>query len=758
LGERLVRGALVTFLRLRYFWPSLLVAALGLAASVGAFHLARRAADDRMAAELSARAESRARGLQEVLSRYEGTIDGFAASFHGGTIDRQKFSVYGRSMSLASRFLRSGFGSLTWAPRVEEAQRSEFEADARLETPNFAIRDRIARERGASTMIPAPARPEYYPILFVDPVREGSPIGLDVLGESVSAAAVRRAIAQHRVVATPPFPFTTGGSGCLLFAPVFSTAASPAPGSEQPVGVLAFRLLIGPAIGAILETLDPLPQGYDLYVFDDGAPAGDRLVYDHRAGASDANDPPPSEDDVFTKPFFGSAFSFAGRDWTLILRPTPEYIARSMGYAGWSELAAGVVLTLLATIYLATSRKRADRLEALALGLQQEVAERRDAEQRLRLAQLSMDRSSEAICLIDAEGRFLNVNDAACRMLGYSRAELLKLSVFDVDPVMTPVGWARRWQESRDGGARSLDTQYRAKDGRMIPVDITANNLEFNGKEYHFTVVRDATLRRQTERAIRVAKEQAEAASRAKSEFLANMSHELRTPLNAIIGFSDVMCNELFGPMSNSHYREYASDIRDSGSHLLAVINDILDFSRAEAGELTLNEAEVELAQPIRSARRLVEQRAAAARLSLQTVLPPDPPLLLCDERLVKQMLINLLSNAVKFTPEGGEVQIVVERGNSGELLVQVRDTGIGLASEEIAIALTPFRQVESGLNRKHAGTGLGLPLVKSLIELHGGSLRIESKPKCGTTAILTFPAARVVHVSAPALAPAAAQ
>ncbi|HUK08208.1 MAG TPA: CHASE domain-containing protein [Stellaceae bacterium] len=749
----------MTLLRLRHYWPALLAAVLGTAASIGAFQLARHAAQDRMAVELSARAESRARGLQEVLSRYEGTIDGFAASFQGSTIDWQQFTTYGRSMSLASRFLRSGFGSLTWAPRVTGAQRAEFETHAREDIPGYAIRD----PGPDGVFVPAADRPEYFPIRFVDPMRRASPIGLDLLAEPTRAAAVRRAILQRRVVATPPFPFVTGGSGCLLFAAVFPTGeGNPSGGTEQPIGILAFRLLIGPAIGAILEALDPLPQGYDLFVFDDGAPAGDRLLYERRAGPGDAGGTPPSEDEVFTRPFFGSAFNFAGRDWTLILRPTPEYIARSLDYAGWGECATGLILTALLATYLMSSRHRADRLQVMAQGLQQEVSERRGAEQRLRLAQISMDRASEAISLIDAEGRFLNVNDAACRLLGYSRAELLQLKVFDIDPAMTRADWARRWEEARDGGAHSLDTFYRVKDGRLIPVDITANNLEFNGKEYHFTVVRDATARRQTERAIRVAKEQAEAASRAKSEFLANMSHELRTPLNAIIGFSDVMCNELFGPMSNPQYREYASDIRESGSHLLAVINDILDFSRAEAGELTLNESEVELPQVIRAARRLVEQRAAAARLTLETVLPPDPPLLLCDERLVKQMLINLLSNAVKFTPEGGSVRIAVEREPEGELLVRVSDTGIGLSAEEIAIALTPFRQVESGLNRKHPGTGLGLPLVKSLIELHGGNLKLESVPQHGTTAILTFPAARVIDTTIPptaaAMSPAAAQ
>ena len=728
----------------------MLVALLGVGASVAAFQLARRSAFERMTAELSAHAESRARGLQEVLSRYEGTVDGFAASFHDPQIDREQFAAYGRSVSLASRFLRSGYSSLTWAPRVDDSQRADFERHARAETPQFAIEEPAP----GGGLRPAERRAEYYPILFVDTAEQTVPFGLDLLSEPRRAAAVRRAIAEHRVVASAPFPF-----GSILYAPVYAAApAGAGKGNEQPIGVLAFRLQIAPTIDAIVEALEPVPEGFDTYVLDDGAATGNRLIYYHgeRSGGSQ---PKPAEHDAVREPFSGSAFNFAGRDWTVILRPTPDYIARATGHAGWNELVLGLALTALVVFYLATSRNRADRLEAMAQGLRQEVAERRSAEQQLRLAQLAMDRSSEAICLMDAEGRFLNVNDAACRLFDYSREQLLGLSVFEIEPELTAEAWARRWREPIDAGAHSFDTLCRARSGRMIPVDITANTLEFNGREYRFSVIRDATQQRQTERTIRMAKEQAEAASRAKSEFLANMSHELRTPLNAIIGFSDVMCNELFGPINNAHYREYAVDIRDSGSHLLAVINDILDFSRAEAGELTLNEVEVELPQVIRAARRLVEQRAAAARLTLQTLLPPDPPLLICDERLVKQMLINLLSNAVKFTPEGGQIQITLARdAGGGELLLKVSDTGIGLTPQEIAVALTPFRQVESGLNRKHAGTGLGLPLVKSLIELHGGNIRIESEPQRGTTVTLVFPASRVIDAMLSPVSPAAAK
>jgi len=215
------------------------------------------------------------------------------------------------------------------------------------------------------------------------------------------------------------------------------------------------------------------------------------------------------------------------------------------------------------------------------------------------------------------------------------------------------------------------------------------------------------------------------------------------------------MCGELFGRVGNRRYVEYTNDILASAKHLLTVINEVLDFSRAEAGELKLNEGEVDLAAAINSARRMVQERAISAGLTLETVLPEELPGLRADEHMFKQMLINLLWNAVKFTPEGGRVCVRAERCANGALLVEVADTGVGMSPEEIPIALKPFRQLDSGLTRKHGGTGLGLPLVKSRIELHGGRLAIESTPGRGTTVSLIFPANRVIEPSQSAVASA---
>jgi signal transduction histidine kinase len=242
---------------------------------------------------------------------------------------------------------------------------------------------------------------------------------------------------------------------------------------------------------------------------------------------------------------------------------------------------------------------------------------------------------------------------------------------------------------------------------------------------------------------LKVALVQAAQASKAKSEFLASMSHELRTPLNAVIGFSDAMMMEIFGPMSE-RYKSYASDIRSSGAHLLALINDVLDLSRVDAGQAELREEVFGLDELVAESLPMIESQAQKADIALSTVIPHGLPALKADKRRIKQVLVNLLSNAVKFTPPGGGVQISAQLTGAG-LALAVSDSGIGIAPEDIPKALEVFGQVDSSLARKYEGTGLGLPLSKQLMDLHGGSLRLESQVNVGTTVTVTLPPARLV-------------
>ncbi len=245
--------------------------------------------------------------------------------------------------------------------------------------------------------------------------------------------------------------------------------------------------------------------------------------------------------------------------------------------------------------------------------------------------------------------------------------------------------------------------------------------------------------------ALRLAKEEAEAANRGKSGFLATMSHELRTPLNAIIGFSEMMMREVLGAIENEQYRTYVTDIHESGTHLLQIINDILDLSKAEAGKLDLIEDVFDLRDTIQSVRQLISARVAEGGLSETVELPADFPLLRGDERKTKQVLLNLVTNAVKFTPAGGCIAINGSFNPQIGVTLTVSDTGIGIAPADLDRVLKPFEQVDSTLSRAHDGTGLGLPLVKAIMELHGGTLELCSEVGVGTQVHATFPADRAV-------------
>ncbi|MEQ9642934.1 MAG: ATP-binding protein [Alphaproteobacteria bacterium] len=256
----------------------------------------------------------------------------------------------------------------------------------------------------------------------------------------------------------------------------------------------------------------------------------------------------------------------------------------------------------------------------------------------------------------------------------------------------------------------------------------------------------DITERVAREAALKAARDEAQSANRAKSEFLAMMSHELRTPLNAIIGFSEVIRDQLFGSGAADRYQDYAGDIHASATHLLDLLNDILDLSKLEAGKVELHEEPCDIALTVEGALRLVRDRAEQGEVTLAVDGLDGLPPVIVDERRIKQVFLNLLSNAVKFTPQGGRVDIAGALDETGALVVTVVDTGIGIADADIPRALAPFGQIDSELARRYEGTGLGLPLTRSLLELHDGELRIDSQVGNGTRMSVVLPASRIVH------------
>jgi signal transduction histidine kinase len=281
---------------------------------------------------------------------------------------------------------------------------------------------------------------------------------------------------------------------------------------------------------------------------------------------------------------------------------------------------------------------------------------------------------------------------------------------------------------------------------RQIETAVVERTAELSrANESNARLEKEILERTRVEAELRTAKDEAEVASRAKSEFLAMVSHELRTPLNAVIGFSEILTNEMFGPVGDARYMGYAADIRSSGLHLLSLINDILDLSKVEANSFDLTEEELDVPALVDETLHLVEAKAKAGEIRLKPELRPDLPILYADERAFKQVILNLLSNAVKFTPPGGRVSVSADVNDEGEFIVMIVDTGIGIADEDQENVLKPFTQADSSLARRYEGTGLGLPLTKSLVELHGGRLELESQPQKGTTVRAVFPRSRVI-------------
>lgn len=293
------------------------------------------------------------------------------------------------------------------------------------------------------------------------------------------------------------------------------------------------------------------------------------------------------------------------------------------------------------------------------------------------------------------------------------------------------------WRE-RLSATEPQSFEQHTSEGRTL--DVRTQPLPAGGFVASFADISD---RMEIESELRAAKEAAEAASHMKSEFLANMSHELRTPLNAVIGFSEAIEQQIVGEVPDV-YRGYAGDIRTSGHHLLSLINDLLDLSKIEAGKFDLEEEQINLGNIISVCRRLIEPTAQAKNITITKEAAYLPPVWV-DERAMRQVFLNVLSNAVKFTEPGGEITITSSLSDIGDITVSISDTGIGMSPQDIPRALQPFEQVSSALTRGHAGTGLGLPMVASLLHLHGGDVRVESELGKGTSVHLQLPASRAM-------------
>jgi PAS domain S-box-containing protein len=354
----------------------------------------------------------------------------------------------------------------------------------------------------------------------------------------------------------------------------------------------------------------------------------------------------------------------------------------------------------------------------------------------------------------DRDGRFVFVNECFARRIGKPAAAIIGRVPSQVrDDLQARAAMERdRRIVARMDQPGSFEESVVGAEGERRVLLTTKALLHDHAAPLVVTASLDITDRKAAEMGLVSAKEEAELASRSKTEFLANMSHELRTPLNAIIGFSQVMGDEMMGPIGSPRYAGYARDICNSAQHLLGIISDILDVSKLEAGKVELDEEAAELATIVEDVLRIVRERARTLELELDTEIPRDLPLVRVDVLKLKQVLLNLVTNAIKFSHAGGRVLVRAHAAEDG-LLLAVTDRGIGMDEGEIATAVSRFGQVASAWSRKHPGTGLGLPLAIGLVELHGGTVAIESRKGVGTSVTIRLPGHRIVRTPAAASA-----
>ena len=397
----------------------------------------------------------------------------------------------------------------------------------------------------------------------------------------------------------------------------------------------------------------------------------------------------------------------------------------------------------------------------LLLLLLHEIREARRAQlaEANAMARLSdaVESFSDGFSLFDKDDRLVMCNQEFRRMHpliadqlvpGMEFEELIRCHV-EKGEILDAVGQEEEWIKRRMRMHRSPAGDFEIKFASGTWLRVSERRTADGGCVSLRTDITELKLRQED---LSSQQQRADSANRAKTDFLLTMSHELRTPLNAIMGFSEVMKQQLRGPLGDERYVDYAKDIYDSASHLLAVINNILDISRIEAGRLELDEQAVVIADEVTKALRQLEDEAKSADVRLVSDIEQDLPLLLGDTNKIRQIVINLVGNAVRYMPDSGTVTVRAHRDKQGGIVLAVEDDGAGMEPEDVERVISPFVRLSNPMVRAYDGTGLGLPLVKALVELHGGTFELTSKVGKGTTATSIFPKSRVIEAEMPLL------
>jgi PAS domain S-box-containing protein len=615
---------------------------------------------------------------------------------------------------------QKGVQALEWIPRVPFAERMRYEDMGREQgMPNFQITERDLN--GAPT--PVKEREAYYPVFYVEPLKGNEKaVGYDLGADPIRRAALERArdtgdataTERIRLVQEPGQQF-----GFLIFLPIYKKGMSTETVEQRRAALEGFALGVfgaGNVVSAVLDSTEPFGLPFDL--LDLSAPAGLQVLHRWSARLNTKD----SWRSLFfpIPPQYLRKFVFAGREWGVEITASPAYLEQHFPFAYWLILPTGFLLTLVLGLYIRTILGRRARLERTVL---ERTAELKESEERFRDI---FDNTSDFIYTHDLDGRFLTINPATAALLGPPE-EVVGRQVADFMPVEHREGFFQHYLPTiKSQGLFNGTIIFLSREGLRHHVECRNSLVVEQGKAIYIRGSgRDVSERKRYEKELKKSKKAAEAANQAKSDFLANMSHELRTPLNVIIGFTELILDRQCGDLTPQQ-AEYLRDVVNSARDLFLLINDILDLTRIEGDKPELELSEVQLSELLSRSLIILKEKALKHNIQLSYEEKDIPESIVADELKLKKILYNLLANAVKFTPDGGEVRIKSEFAD-GFVQTCIEDSGVGIKKEDLQRIFDSFEQADNSLSRRFQGTGLGLSLTRSMVELHGGKIWAES-------------------------------
>ncbi len=701
--------------------------------------------------ELVRRTEVYAAVLQGMIDTHSEIVQAVGSYFNGSeNVTRAEF----RNFCSAPLRRHTDFHSMEWIPCVPHASREAFEVGARNDgLPGFMITECV--EHGTPT--PAARRDKYFPTTYLEPAtRHEAAMGFDLGSDPALLAVLDKARDTGMLTAAsalPPQHKLENELELLLVLPVYKHGAVPVNIAERRQNLTGFAIGVTHIADMATEVFSGLTfAGLDLYVTDDALPEGKRLLHFRASRSRSKRDASATALDDTVRLEDRAPLVVADRQWTLIARPAPAFIAE---FSQWQDEAlAGAVLAFAVLVALSLGvmlraarrqRKLSDQ-RAEAFGkLDSAYVALHTNEERFRSL---FESSRDAIMTLEPPSwRFTSCN-AACIELFSARdaTHFLSLGPGDVSPKCQPDGEpsapkaAESIGKAMAEGSQSFEWMHQRVDGEAFPASVLLTRVDIDERQFLQATVRDVSIQKRGEEALRQAKEVAEAATRAKGEFLANMSHEIRTPMNGVIG----MCSLLIETELDDEQREFAEIVRSSADSLLSIINDILDFSKIEAGKLDLEEVPFSLRSVIEEAVDVVAMQARAKNLELVVAIAPSvSDCVISDPTRLRQVLVNLAGNAVKFT-EKGEVVVRVEVDEESDtdavLRFSISDTGVGISAHAISKLFTAFTQADGSTTRRFGGTGLGLAISRRIVSLMQGTIQVDSEEGKGSTFWFTLP------------------